>query len=96
MQSEPSCGSPNTSIIIHPMLWPLFTYLSPQVDGKPQKNRDCFCLFVFYILFIYFWLLWVFAAARGLSPVAASGVYSFAVVHGLLIAVASLVGEHRL
>ena len=34
-----------------------------------------------------FWLCWVFVAARGLSLVA---------VHGLLIAVASLVAEHGL
>ena len=44
-------------------------------------------------LFIYFWLCWVFVAARGLSLVAASGGYA---VHGLLIVVASLVVEHRL
>ena len=36
--------------------------------------------------FIYFWLRWVFVAARGFSLVAASG---------LLTAVASLVVEHR-
>ena len=29
-----------------------------------------------YILFTYFWLRWVFVAARGLSLVAASGGYS--------------------
>ena len=29
-------------------------------------------LFNFIYLFIYFWLCWVFAAARGLSPAAAS------------------------
>ena len=28
-----------------------------------------------FILFIYFWLRWVFVAARGLSLVAVSGVY---------------------
>ena len=39
------------------------------------------------ISFIYFWLCWVFVAARGLSLVA---------VGGLLIAVASLVAEHGL
>ena len=43
----------------------------------------------------FFWLCWVFVAARGLSLVAASGGYSV-VVHGLLIAVASLVVEHGL
>ena len=53
-------------------------------------------LFIFYFfilinLFIYFifyiWLHWAFIAAHGLS---------LAVVRGLLIAVASLVAEHRL
>ena len=36
------------------------------------------CSFCFYkfILFIYFWLRWVFVAARGLSLVTASGGYS--------------------
>ena len=32
--------------------------------------------FLKFILFIYFWLRWVFVAARGLSLVAASGGYS--------------------
>ena len=46
-------------------------------------------------LFIYFWLCWVFVAAHGLSLLAESGGYSL-VLRGLLIAVASLVAEHRL
>ena len=49
----------------------------------------------FFKLFIYFWLCSVFVAVRGLSLVAASGGYSVA-VRRLLIAVASLVAEHRL
>ena len=49
-----------------------------------SKGLWVFCLF---LLFIYFWLCWVFVAAHGLSLV---------VVQGLLIAVASLVAEHRL
>ena len=48
------------------------------------------------LLFIYFWLHWVFVAACGLSSVAASGGLLFVAVHGLLIAVASLVVEHGL
>ena len=43
-----------------------------------------FFLYVFFFflrflkfLFIYFWLCWVFVAARGLSLVAASGGYSW-------------------
>ena len=35
-----------------------------------------FFLIDFIYLFIYFWLCWVFVAARGLSLVAASGGYS--------------------
>ena len=52
----------------------------------------CFVLFCFYkfILFIYFWLCWVSAAAHGLSLAAASRGPLFAVVWGLLIVVASL------
>ena len=53
------------------------------------------CFFNLFILFIDFWLRWVFVAVRGLSLVAASGGYSVA-VRGFLIAVASLVAEHRL
>ena len=58
---------------------------------------SCF-FFVFFLinLFVYFWLHWVFAAARGLSLVVARGGLHFVAVHGLLIAGASLVAEHRL
>ena len=46
-------------------------------------------------LFIYFWLLWVFTAACELSLVVAIRGYSQEAMQGLLIAVASLVAEHR-
>ena len=50
-----------------------------------------------FFKFIYLLLAdWVFAAARGLSLVVASGKYSLAAVCRLLVAVASLVAEHRL
>ena len=40
----------------------------------PQDNCQRFFFFNKFILFIYyFWLCWVFVAARGLSLVAASG-----------------------
>ncbi len=42
----------------------------------------------------YFWLCWVFVAARSLPLVAVSRGYSLAAMRGLLIMVASLV-EHR-
>ena len=48
-------------------------------------------IFYFFILFLNFWLPWVFIAVRGLSLVAVS-----VAVYRLLIAVASLVAEHRL
>ena len=52
----------------------------------------------FLILFIitYFCLLWVLVAACGPSLVAASRGYFLVAVFGLIIAVASLVAEHRL
>ena len=40
------------------------------LDGFPQQSLNFICPF------IYFWLCWVFNAARGLSLVAASGGYS--------------------
>ena len=53
--------------------------------------------FVFNInLFIYFWLHWVFVAARGLSLVCSKRGLLFVAVCGLLIAVVSLVAEHEL
>ena len=50
--------------------------------------------FILLLNFIYFWLHWVFFAARGLSLVEWG--LLFLAVRGLLIAVASLVAEHRL
>ena len=46
--------------------------------------------------FVYFWLRWVFFAARRLPLVAASGGLLSLAMHRLLIAVASLVAEHGL
>ena len=46
-----------------------------------------------FFFFFNFWLCWVFGAAHGLSLVVASRGSSLIVVHGLLIAVASLVAE---
>ena len=47
-------------------------------------------------LFIYFWLRWVFVAARGLSLVGSERGLLFLTMRGLLIAVACLVAEHEL
>ena len=60
--------------------------------NSPRTKLSCSFLINFFFFFL---LRWVFVATRGLSLVAASGGYSVA-VHGLLIAVASLVAEYRL
>ena len=55
-----------------------------------------FFFLIYIYLFIYlFWLCWVFVAARAFSSCSERGLL-FVVVHGLLIAVASLVAEHGL
>ena len=54
-----------------------------------------FIVFKFY-LFIYFWLRWVFIAARGLLSSCSKWGLLFIVVRRLLIVVASLVAERRL
>ena len=59
-------------------------------DGKQAETRD-----VGFFL-IYFWLHWVFVALHSLSLVGVSGGPLFIAAHGLLIAVASLLVEHRL
>ena len=52
---------------------------------------------VFFIsLFFYFWLRWVFIAARGIFSGCGERGLLFAAVRRLLIAVASLVVEHGL
>ena len=50
--------------------------------------------FVFF--FFYFWRFWVFVAERRLFSNYGEWGLLFAAVRGLLIAVASLVAEHRL
>ena len=58
-------------------------------------SGSLYSFFKFY-LFIYFWLCWVFVAARGLFSGCSEQGLLFVVVHELLIAVASLVAEHGL
>ena len=65
----------------------------------PLRSESFFFLII--ISFIYFWLHWVFIAVRGLfffffffvSSCGERGIL-FIAVHGLLIAVASLIVEH--
>ena len=46
--------------------------------------------------FIYFWLHWVFVAARGLSLASESRGYPLIAVHRLLIVVASPISDYGL
>ena len=49
------------------------------MNKEPMIKLSCKIFYVFiyfYFYFIYSWLCWVFVAAHGLSPVAASGGYS--------------------
>ena len=59
---------------------------------KYKRPRMAKAIFFFF----FFCLCWVFVAVRGLSLVAASWGLLFVAVHRLLIAMASLVVEHRL
>ena len=71
-------------------------YLTVSLTPSNTGVKHCSLFFYMYIcLLIYFWLCWVFIAARGLSLVAVSRGYSVA-VHRFLIAVASLAAQHRL
>ena len=64
----------------------------PEVAGHERVREEepglPFFFFKLSIYLLYFWLCWVFVAARGLSLVAASGVCSLVAVCGLLIEVA--------
>ena len=51
---------------------------------------------LFLNYFFIFWLCWVFVAAQAFSSCGKQGLLSLAAVHGLLIAMACLVAEHRL
>ena len=52
-------------------------------------------IYIYIYKFIFVWLHWVFVAECGPSLAEVSGDYSLVAVHGFLIAVASLVVEHR-
>ena len=55
----------------------------------------CRALIIFFLTAsVYFWMLWVFTATQGLSLIVESGGYSLAVVHRLLVEVASFGAEH--
>ena len=59
-----------------------------------QRGREHRASTFIQLFVIYFWLCCVFIAALWLSLVTVIGGYSLIVVHGLLIAVASLVAGH--
>ena len=70
----------------------------PAVNGPPLQSQKFFFFFLYkFIYFIYLFLavLGLRCWARAFSSCGERGLLSIA-VHGLLIAAASLVAEHRL
>ena len=71
---------------------PIETHVQTYIESRIFKAF--FFSNLFYL--IYFWLCWVFVAARGLFSSCREQGLLFVVVRRLLIAVASLVAEHGL
>ena len=69
-----------------------------EIKELERKKQNCLYLQMtgFFKKFIYFWLRWVFVAARGLFSSYGYQGLLFVAVHGLLIAVVSLVVEYGL
>ena len=67
----------------------------PRGSCSGPAGLSLIIIFLFYYLFSY-WLSWVFLAAQGSSLVLVTGGSSLVAVCRLLLAVASLVMEHRL
>ena len=59
-------------------------------------KTEHFFVSIFFKINIYFWLHWVFVAARGLFFSCGERGLLLVVARGLLIAVAYLAAEHRL
>ena len=77
-----------------PQNWAFSFLLLSFLPGPPASTvRQAFILLL--KVFIYFWLLWVFDAAHGLSPVMGSGGDSLVAEHGLRSR-GSIVGAHGL
>ena len=79
-----------------PGLEPVFPALAGRFSATAPPGKPIYVFLIkknFIHLFIYFWLRWVFIAARGLSSCGERGLL-FIAVHGLLIVMASLVAEH--
>ena len=79
---------------IHILFFSSLTHLG--TDCRQESLESLNTSLCTFFLFIYLWLLWVFAAAHRLSPVATSEGCSLVVVCGFLIVLASVVVEHGL
>ena len=83
-----------------PSIFRLFASKLP-VPGRKNDNGLCLLLLLLFLkkfiyLCIQFWLRWVFLAVRGPSLSCREQGLLFIAVHGLFIAVASLVAEYGL
>ena len=72
------------------------TALNPPLISLLTLPSLYFKIHLFIYLFIYLWLCWVFVAVHKLFSSCSEQWLLFVAVPGLLIAVASLVAEHRL
>ena len=72
---------------------PQFSHLWSEINNT---YLPCYDFFLKFVLFIYFWLHWVFVAARGLFSSCGERGLLFVAGRGLPVAVASLVAEHGL
>ena len=75
-------------IYIYPLFFSFSSHIGhyrvlSRVPCAVQQVLISYLFYKFIYLFIYFWLCWVFASVRGLSPVAASGGHSSSRCAGL-------------
>lgn len=93
-------AEPSSSYFVKVSSTSIYYALSICLEPKPGNIKGCSKRPEIYFFLFFFlstvWLGGVFVATRGLSLAVASWCYPLAVVRGFLIAVASLVVDHRL
>ena len=93
--SQAHCMVPSRCSVIIYGLFPRSFTLQNSYSYLLVQHSSSFFFYLFIYLFIYLWLSWVFSCARAFSSCSKQGLL-FIAVCWLLIAVASVVAEHRL
>ena len=86
----------STTVTVRPTASKLIKRIQSPTKILHPLIPHTYIIFFLRFNFIYFWLHWVFVAARRLSLVVASGGYSSLRCTGFSFVVASLVAEHGL